>query len=282
MESLCIDFLKVDPSWDGKKNVLVLTDAFSKSSQAFVTPNQKAHTITKALVDKWLYVYSIPTWIHSNKGHSFENGILTQLYSMNGIKQSTTMPYNPCSNSICEQFNHTLLNLLKLLPKEWKSDWLSYVPSLVAAYNATPHSITGYQPYELTFGHKAPTICDAWLGLANYDDVHLRSKCSYIHEQYELITSANQCALKHIKVMAKQSVARAGGKPLQMPVGNLVVLRDHPKGWNNIQDSDRSELFVMESQHQNPNVYSIKPVSGKGVVWCERSTDINCLTWKDS
>ena len=42
LDLLCIDFLKVDPSRDGKENILVLTDAFTKFSQAFVTTNQKA------------------------------------------------------------------------------------------------------------------------------------------------------------------------------------------------------------------------------------------------
>ena len=41
MDLLCIDFTKVDPSKSGKENILVLTDAFTKFSQAFVTPNQK-------------------------------------------------------------------------------------------------------------------------------------------------------------------------------------------------------------------------------------------------
>ena len=41
MDLLCIDFTKVDPSKDGKENILVLTDTFTKFSQAFVTPNQK-------------------------------------------------------------------------------------------------------------------------------------------------------------------------------------------------------------------------------------------------
>ena len=40
MDLLCIDFMKVDPSKDGKENVLVMTDAFSKFSVAVVTPNQ--------------------------------------------------------------------------------------------------------------------------------------------------------------------------------------------------------------------------------------------------
>ena len=35
LELLCIDFTKADPSKGGKENILVLTDAFSKFSQAF-------------------------------------------------------------------------------------------------------------------------------------------------------------------------------------------------------------------------------------------------------
>ena len=66
--------------------------------------------------------------------------------------------------------------------------------------------------------------------------------------------------------MAKQSVVRAGGKLVQIPDGNLMLLRDHPEGLNKIHDNYKSELFVVESQHQDPNVSTIKPVSGKGVV----------------
>ena len=81
---------------------------------------------------------------------------------MYNIKQSTTTPNNLYGNSICERFNHALLDLMKTLPK-LKGNWPLHVPSLMFTYNAMPHSITGYQPYELMFGCKA---CDAWLGLA--------------------------------------------------------------------------------------------------------------------
>ena len=37
--------MKVDPSKDGKENVLVMTDAFSKFSTAAVMPNQQAKTV---------------------------------------------------------------------------------------------------------------------------------------------------------------------------------------------------------------------------------------------
>ena len=69
VDLICVDFTKVDPSKGGKENILVLTDAFTKFSQAFITPNQK--------VDKWFYVYGIPACIHSDKGSSFDNEIMS-------------------------------------------------------------------------------------------------------------------------------------------------------------------------------------------------------------
>ena len=47
LDLLCVGFIKVGPSKDGKENILVLTDTFIKFSQAFVTSNQKAITVAK-------------------------------------------------------------------------------------------------------------------------------------------------------------------------------------------------------------------------------------------
>ena len=115
---------------------------------------------------------------------------------MYGIKQSTTTPYNPSGNSTCERFNHMVHDLLKLLDKEQKANWPMHLSSLVFAYNATAHSVTGYQPYELMFSCKAPTVCDAWLGLAKYNDQYLQSKSTWVNEQHELILAVNRQALK--------------------------------------------------------------------------------------
>ena len=230
----------------------------------FVTPNQKAITATKILVDKWFYVCGIPACIHSNKGLSFDNEIMSHLYAMYGAEQSTTMAYNLCGNAPTERLNHTLIGLLKSLPKEQRSNWPLHLPLLVFAYNATPHDTTGYQPYELMFGHKAPTICNAWLGQGNYNDNFLQSKCALVNQQHELILAANRQPLKRIKISAEKSVSKARGKAPNIPKGNLVLLCDHPKGCNKIQDNYKNELFVVESEHQDPNVYIIKPLNGKG------------------
>ena len=266
LDLLCIDFLKVDPSRDGKENILVLTDTFTKFSQAFITNNQKALTVAKILVEKWFYVYGIPAHIHSDKVQSFENAIMSKLYSMYNIKQSTTTQYNPCGNSICKRFNHTLLGLLQSPPKEQKSCWPLHVPSLIFAYGAMPHGVTGYQLYELMFGQKAPTICDAWLGLGQYNDQASTNKCAWLNEQHELLMRMNRQALKHIKQSAKKSQTRIGGKTLHIPLENLVLLTDHPEGCNKIQDNYKSELFVIVDPHWTRWVLR------------RQSTGNNCLT----
>ena len=76
--------------------------------------------------------------------------------------------------------------------------------------------------------------------------------------------SANRQLLKHVKQSVKKSQIRTGGKSLQIPRGNLVQLRDHPKGRNKIQDNYKSEIFVIVDHHKDPNVYVIQSLNKKG------------------
>ena len=97
------------------------------------------------------------------------------MYAIYGVEQSTTMSYNRCGTATCERFNHTMMALLKSLSKEQKYKWPLHLPSIILAYNAMPHGTNGYQPYELMFGCKTPTICDVWLRLADYNNHYLQS-----------------------------------------------------------------------------------------------------------
>ena len=72
-------------------------------------------------------------------------------------------------------------------------EMLAFACSIISiAYNAMPHNITDYQPYELMFGCIAPTIYDAWLGLAQYNDQASSNKCAWLNEQHELLMSTNR------------------------------------------------------------------------------------------
>ena len=111
-----------------------------------------------------------------DQGQSFNNEVISHLCKVYGILQSKTTLYNPCGNTLCERFDHTLFGLMRTLTEEQKPNWPVYLPSLVYAYNSTPHASTGFQPYKLMFGCKAPMPCDDWLGLAHYKTDSFKSK----------------------------------------------------------------------------------------------------------
>ena len=90
------------------------------------------------------------------------------------------------------------------------------------------------------------------------------NKCAWLNEQHELLMSTNRQALKHIKQSAKKSQIRMGGKTLHIPVGILVLLKDHLEACNKIQDNYKSELFIIVDHHKDPNVYIIQSLDKKG------------------
>ena len=263
LDLVCLDFTIIDPSKTGKENILVITDAFTKFSLAVCTPNQTAKTVAKILVEKWFPVYRVPTRIHSDQGRCFDSNIIKALCKMYGIEQSFTSPYNPRSNAFCEHFNRTLFGLLKTLKSEEKAYWPSHLPALVFAYNATPHTSTGYQPYQLMFGRRAPAPCDNWLGLRAYNDDESITHIDWVDQQLEQLLHANKRAQKNIKTTNAKNRKAAGGKDLVIPIGNLVLLHDHPEGRNKIQDNNKDQIYIITGHHDNRNAYFVKPLGSK-------------------
>lgn len=60
LEVLAMDFTQLEPASDGRENVLVLTDVFTKFTVAVPTRDQRASTVVKTLVRDWFLVYGVP------------------------------------------------------------------------------------------------------------------------------------------------------------------------------------------------------------------------------
>uniref|UniRef100_A0A3Q2ZCS5 Gypsy retrotransposon integrase-like protein 1 n=1 Tax=Hippocampus comes TaxID=109280 RepID=A0A3Q2ZCS5_HIPCM len=153
LELVCMDFLSVDPDRSGIKDILVLTDHFTKYSVAIPTRNQKALTVAKCLWEDFLVHYGFPEKLLSDQGPDFESRTIQELCRIAGIHKVRTTPYHPRGNPV-ERFNRTLLQMLGTLKNQDKTHWRDFVKPLVHAYNCTRNDVTGFSPYELMFGRR--------------------------------------------------------------------------------------------------------------------------------
>ncbi len=87
-EVLAMDFTVLEPARDGKENVLVITDVFSKFALAFPTKNQKATTVGKILVEEIFNRFGCPEQIHSDQGRNFEGQLVQELCKHYQVKSS--------------------------------------------------------------------------------------------------------------------------------------------------------------------------------------------------
>ena len=152
LELVHLDFLSIGGKEDKMKNVLVVTDHFTRYAQCYVTRNQTALTVANKLVNKYFTNYGWPDKILTDRGTSFENELFHEICQMAKIKKLRTGSYRPQTNGQCERFNQTLLNMLGTLPNDAKKHWQDWVPTLTHAYNCTTSKTTGFSPYFLIYG----------------------------------------------------------------------------------------------------------------------------------
>lgn len=138
----------------GFKNVLVITDHFTRYALAIPTRNQTARTTAEVFINHFAVQYGLPQRIHSDQGRNFEGRLIRDICRVLGIEKSHTTPYHAMGNGMTEKFNQTLFNMLKILEGEEKSNWKAHVGPLVHAYNASRHASTKYSPFFLMFGRQ--------------------------------------------------------------------------------------------------------------------------------
>ena len=95
---LAIYFSLLERSRDGREQVLIMTDVFSKFTQPVPTRDQRASTVAGVLVQEWFYRYGVPAQIHSDQGQNFKSLLIQQLCSFYGIQKAHTTPYYPQGN----------------------------------------------------------------------------------------------------------------------------------------------------------------------------------------
>ena len=142
---LTIDFTVLEPASDGRDNVLVITDIFTKFTQAISAKDQQAKTIASALVNNSVWGIESSRHIHSDQGRNFEGTVIRELCRMYNIKKMKTTQYRPHGNKC---------------------------PMCTVQQNRaqfTPYSPTGCTPVVVMFGRDPRLPTESLLGLSVED-----------------------------------------------------------------------------------------------------------------
>ena len=158
-EMVCMDIVGPLPITSSENRyILTIIDRFTRFVMAIPLPNIDAITVARAFVNQWIYMFGAPEKVLSDNGTQFKSEVLGVVNAIMGIKQLLTSIYHPEANGLIERFHNFLKEKLKIAALQFNldyfgiDDWDRFVPSIVHAYNITPHTITKYAPYELLFG----------------------------------------------------------------------------------------------------------------------------------
>ncbi|KAG1939020.1 interleukin-1 receptor accessory protein-like 1-A [Pimephales promelas] len=265
LELVCMDFLSLEPDSSNTKNILVLTDHFTKFAVAIPTANQKAKTVARCLWNDFMVCYGFPERLHSDQGPDFESKLIKELCDVAGIKKTRTTPYHPRGNPV-ERFNRTLLNMLGTLESKQKTKWREYVKPLVHAYNCTRNEVTGFTPYELLFGRSPRLPVDLAFGLPVRDSPspshsqYVKDLRSRLEESYKLTCQNAQKSAKRNKSRFDQRV-----KPASLDVGDRVLVRNvRIRGKHKLEDKWEQEVYVVVDRAGDLPVYVVRPENKGG------------------
>ena len=261
LEVVAVDFTSIERASDGHEHLLIVTDIFSKFTQAYPTKDQRAQTVARILTEKWFYVYGVPSQLHSDQGRNFESDLVKQLCKLYGVTKSRTTPYHPQGNGQCERFNRTLFDLLRTLPAEKKRRWPLMLPQLLFAYNTTVNSATGFTPYELMFGRRPRLPIDALL-CSPSEPQPVEDLDDWFREHQSRMEGVYCEARRRLEAAAAAREKRAPGPPdPPLAVDSLVLRRHHPLGRNKIQNKWEEKPYrVVNVMDPEGVTYTICPV----------------------
>lgn len=265
LELVCMDFLSLEPS-GGYSSVLVITDHFTRFSQAIPTRNQTAKTTAKVLYDSFIVRYGIPTRLHSDQGRNFESKVIKELCTVLGIEKSRTTPFHPESNGICERFNQSLVGMVRSLPAEKKARWFEHVRTVTQAYNCTVHPGTGYSPFFLMFGREPKLPIDIMFGLSPVQSVGSHDYCTFVQELRKMLDSAFEKAKASSDKSKQYQKARYDLKcrGISLQKGDLVLVRKKAVHWcDKLADKWEQDIYeVLSKPYRDLPVYEVRSREG--------------------
>lgn len=83
--------------------ILVLTDYFTKWTEAYALKDHMAETVARTLMDEFICQFGVPYSIHTDQGGEFESNLFKEICNLLEIEKTITSPYHPQSDGQVER-----------------------------------------------------------------------------------------------------------------------------------------------------------------------------------
>ena len=155
MERIAMDILSFrEQTENGNTCILVITDYFTKWTEAFALPDRQAITVADTLVTQLFLKMGVPRILHLDQGKEFQSDLIHEICCLLEIQQTWMTPYRPQSDGQVERFDRTLILMLSKFCSENKCDWDDHLPYLMCAYRAMINGSSGCSPNLIMLGRE--------------------------------------------------------------------------------------------------------------------------------
>ena len=180
--------------------VLVISDYFSKYTDAFPLRRHTAAMVADTIMRRWIAYHGVPKQLHSDQGTEFESHLIHALSKLLGFAKIKTSPYRPQSDGQVERFNRSLLNMLSAFVTDRANDWDEHLPYVMMAYRSSKHTSTGCTPYSMIYGRECTMPVDLLfpdIGVSNTPDPACGSE--YVDYIRRVIQTSHEFAREHLQ-----------------------------------------------------------------------------------
>ena len=256
------------------KNVLVMTDHFTRYALAVVTKDQMAKTVAKVFYEHFIAVFGVPAKLLSDRGANFTSTLVEELCYAFGIQKCRTMAYHTQCNGQVERFHQTLFCMIGKLSRDKKAQWEQHLLELLQAYSSTQSAVTSYSLHYLMFGrHPRLPVDYYFLTVSAYERSHhvpayvteVQRHFMEAYAEAHLQTNCEAQKQKHYYDQATSTV--------QLVPGDVVLMKnDVFQGKQKVKDWwSETEYVVVHPVADGVPAYEVKEEAGSvKTIHCNR------------
>ena len=153
--------------------------------------------------------------------------------------------------------NQTIIRMIGKLEQDKKAHWSDHLPEMLAAYNGTRSTVTGYSPYFLLFGRKARMPVDDLFRTLR-DSLHQTKTVVAMQKRLkEAFAVVRHLTSQEAAKQQRYYNCKAGAVTLQ-PGDVVMVHTDGFVGKWKVKDWWEDGGFIVESQLEDWPVYKVR------------------------